>query len=452
MVSLLDSHPEIRCELEIFNKKRPSIDDFLSHKVEQSPKPVYGFKVAHYQLDEIQQINPHHFLVDLHQQGWKIIHLQRRNILRQALSELIARYRGGKWHDETENPLARQKIPINCQDLLQKIDDVKWTVRQEKEFLQALPHLPLIYEDHLLPPDQHQTTADTVASFLGLSSAPVNSSLARTTSDNLADFIENYDELVQVVRQSDYAHLLDGAQPISVTVPNIVPASSAIDKKKFVIFFDIRSGSQLLASLLDSHPDIQCDMEILNKKHLSVDDVLCNRLKQTVESVYGFKVTHQQLDKFQQINPRDFLMSLHQQGWKIIHLQRRNILRQAISEMIAYYRGGQWHDETENPLAQQKIPIDCQDLLRRMKEIRWTAKQAVQIFEWVPHLPLIYEDHLLPSDQHQATADTIASFLEIPSAAVTSNYTRTTSDNLADFIENYEEMCMWLDKAIMPIF
>ena len=169
---------------------------------------IYGFKVKLYQLRHIQEVWVRPFLRRLQQNEWRIIYLERRNLLRQAISEMVARTRD-QWHDTTENPLQGQKVPIDPQQLLQKIE---WLAQQavlEKEILNGVPHLYLVYEDDLLSLQQHQTTADRVFRYLGVEPVAATATFSRTTPDHLADFVENYEQVVEVIQPSKYAHFLD---------------------------------------------------------------------------------------------------------------------------------------------------------------------------------------------------------------------------------------------------
>ena len=79
---------------------------------------------------------------------------------------------------------------------------------KEKKIIEALPHITIAYERDLLSAEQHQATADKIFDYLGLASVAVKTKCVRTSSDNLADFIENYEEVVNVISQTKYAKFL----------------------------------------------------------------------------------------------------------------------------------------------------------------------------------------------------------------------------------------------------
>jgi len=107
---------------------------------------------------------------------------------------------------------------------------------------------------------------------------------------------------------------------------------------RFVIFAQPRTGSTLLASLLKAHPRIRCDGEILGKRRLLPGPFVTARSILAEEDVYGFKVMIFQLWNQRIYDVGAFMRHLYGDGWKILHMRRRNVLRQAISVAVARHR------------------------------------------------------------------------------------------------------------------
>lgn len=80
----------------------------------------------------------------------------------------------------------------------------------EKQILDDLkiPYITIVYEEDLLPGDKQQKTMDIIFDYLDLPSVSVRTNLVRTTSDNMSDFIENYEEVVNIISQTKYAEFL----------------------------------------------------------------------------------------------------------------------------------------------------------------------------------------------------------------------------------------------------
>lgn len=212
VVDLINSHPEVYCDGEIFGVGYvgkvlfPTL--YLKGRwFRANNKNVYGYKINHNQIIN-QGFDPKTFLSDLHQQDWKIIYTERVNSLRQAASFLIAEKRK-EWVGTAENQLMG-KVPIDCHALVSKIERLEKAISLEKELLAPFPYLHLAYETDLLSAEQHQATFDRVFEFLGLESLPVKTKRVKTAaSHNLADVIENYDEVESFVSQTKFAKFLN---------------------------------------------------------------------------------------------------------------------------------------------------------------------------------------------------------------------------------------------------
>jgi len=212
VVDLINSHPEVYCDGEIFGVGH--VGKVLFPKLylkgrwlRANNKNVYGYKINLNQIVK-QGFGPKIFLSDLQQQDCKIIYTERLNSLRQAASFLIAEKRK-KWVGTAENQLTG-KVSIDCHALVSKIERLEKAISLEKELLAPYPYLHLAYETDLLSAEQHQATSDRVFEFLGLESLPVKTERVKTApSHNLADVIENYDEVESVVSQTKFAKFLN---------------------------------------------------------------------------------------------------------------------------------------------------------------------------------------------------------------------------------------------------
>jgi LPS sulfotransferase NodH len=209
LCDLLSCHPLIHCDQEIlfYHTFFPKL--FVTGKQAASPRKVYGFKVKIYQLQEVQHCEPRQFLSDLLAENWKIIHIQRENILRQGISLLTARQRK-KFHikSKKQKPSDR-KVWIDCDLLLRQMIDREAYQKADAEVLAGLPHITVTYEQDLLSEAQHQPTIDRICRYLEIPIAPVQTTFVRLTPDKLSDLVENYDELVNVISKSPYAGYLE---------------------------------------------------------------------------------------------------------------------------------------------------------------------------------------------------------------------------------------------------
>lgn len=206
LVQLLNSSPDIYCEDEILNHKVPFPYHYVWARSNRSPQPFFGFKVKIYQLTQDQRIKqPRGFLERMVADGWKIIYLKRTDIVRHAMSNVVAAHRSSFHHKASQGKFELKKFRVDSADFIRRIRLRAGWLKDEEEVLRDLPYLPVTYETDLLRPERHQDTTDRVFDFLGAARAPVKTELVRTSKDQLSDVIENYDDVIQAISRTEYA-------------------------------------------------------------------------------------------------------------------------------------------------------------------------------------------------------------------------------------------------------
>jgi hypothetical protein len=177
-----------------------------------SKKIAYGFKLKrHLHLAPVQKMpDPNGCLRSWHKEGWKMIHLVRRNILRMHLSAILAKSRNVYLLYKGQPALPLNKLNLDCAQLLEQLRAKENQAREDELVLKGLFPLRLTYEDDLLNESSHQKTANKVFAFLGLDSVPVKTEYLRTTPSALSEFIENHEEVYHALATSEFAHYLDG--------------------------------------------------------------------------------------------------------------------------------------------------------------------------------------------------------------------------------------------------
>ena len=155
------------------------------------------------------------FLTHLHEEGWKIIYLSRRNLLRHALSNVLRRKSGKTHRYRTKNgdqPTIK-KIRVDCEFLREQMETREALLAQEEEVLADLPCLRVVYDNDLYTGESQQQTLQRIFPWLGLEYEPSTTNLVRNTPTHVADLVENYDEVVKSLSDSKFAVFLD--EPIS---------------------------------------------------------------------------------------------------------------------------------------------------------------------------------------------------------------------------------------------
>jgi hypothetical protein len=211
--NLLNKHPDIFCDREIFSLAfagrvlfRSLFIDGRSKEAALHNKTFYGCKMGVYQLSAEQKIGSYEtFLCGLYKKGWMFIHLKRLNIVKQCISADIAGMRGTYY---SKTPADVDKIKVDCSRFLELLKRREEYLAREEKVLENIGHLSLVYEDDLLNESDHQKTVDKVCAYIGAAQYPVKTDLVKTLSDSIADNVNNYDELCRCLENTKYAAYL----------------------------------------------------------------------------------------------------------------------------------------------------------------------------------------------------------------------------------------------------
>lgn len=213
---------------------------------------------------------------------------------------------------------------------------------------------------------------------------------------------------------------------------------------RFVIVTTGRTGSELLVSLLDSHPRISCDSEILSipRAHPAQFVLRRSALARARGCAYGFKLVaeHARLQ-----GPHDrvgFLRGFADRGFRIIVLERRDLLQQVVSSIRGVET--QHHHRLEDrdefrPLRADPVAVLC--ALAWFEDAVNFVRSALAD---VPVLNLVYEDDLLEPERQQQSADRVCAFLGLPPAPVRTDLVKIAPRSVADQLENFDEVAALL--------
>ncbi len=210
---LLNQHPQLWCEGEVMLRfvqtRWPRMlfpAAYLEGLASRCGLRVYGCLLRQSQLWRCCP-DSQSFPSELARRGWQLIHLQRGNRVRLALSFLRAEALQ-RWHLERGRGAVAERPYISPRSLL---DYLRWTDQArtfENEAMSRVAALKLFYEQDLQPQQRHQATADRVFEFLGLPSAPVQAPLRRTGEGPISELVSNWQQLVEVLRDTSYAQEL----------------------------------------------------------------------------------------------------------------------------------------------------------------------------------------------------------------------------------------------------
>jgi LPS sulfotransferase NodH len=225
LLDLLDSHPQIATNPHTFFDYTNLPTDFSQRKYTFSRKNILGFKF---------KAQPENFIKDDHNkddhnidkarqelqqlvdQEVNIIYLQRKNILKRALSKLVARNELKKrnynlnFTKEERKYLEMNLLKIDLQELWEIIKECEEQEQFNQQVIsRQIPCLKLIYEEDLLGESNHQNTLDKICDFLNLEYSVANTKYAKISPDRIQNCVLNYNELEKEFKHTHYEQYLD---------------------------------------------------------------------------------------------------------------------------------------------------------------------------------------------------------------------------------------------------
>ena len=220
------------------------------------------------------------------------------------------------------------------------------------------------------------------------------------------------------------------------------------DQLRFFVLAGARRGSHLLIDLLNRHPDLHCDGEIMGRRSacrlLNPDLYIRGHAVQRREHRYGCKISVGHLVQLQKLDPQLFLQEMHRRGWRLIHLVRTNVLRVCISSMLAHQRR-QWHATRDTPVTPAKVRVDCDELHRQLVLRSETLRTETECLSGLPLHRIVYEQDLMDPSRHQITLDQVFQFLDLPGAEVSASLVRTSPESIREMVDNYEQVVQSLN-------
>jgi LPS sulfotransferase NodH len=211
------------------------------------------------------------------------------------------------------------------------------------------------------------------------------------------------------------------------------------DFVRFVVLTRSRTGSNLLLSFLNSHPNVFCEGEIFSK--LKGTDPI-KRLNNT----FGKQPRHVRAKGFKifYYHPLDadaveFWAELERRTeFRIIHLTRDNILRTLLSRKIAGIQGawtGTRFDQGET--ADKQVSFHADELEEGFRQTQAWQDSAAARFAGHPMLQLTYEGLTEnPLDSYRA----LSTFLGLPASELRTSLNKQNPESFRRLIRNYDEL------------
>ncbi len=216
---------------------------------------------------------------------------------------------------------------------------------------------------------------------------------------------------------------------------------------RFVIVTTGRTGSELLVSLLNSHPRIICDSEILSIPRAFPGRFVLRRssLARARGSAYGFKLVAEHA-RLQSPHDREgFLRGFPERGFRIIMVERRDLLQQVVSSVRGVET--QHHHRRRDRVEFRPMRVDPVAVLCALAWFEDAIGFLRSALAGTPMLRLVYEDDLLEPEAQQRTADRVCSYLGLGAAPVKTDLVKLAPRSVADQLENFDEVAALISQT-----
>jgi hypothetical protein len=253
---------------------------------------------------------------------------------------------------------------------------------------------------------------------------------------------------------------------------SVYPPENNLAKVNFVIISTQRSGSTLIRTSLDSHPEIRCLGEVFlptyKQEHSYYGSLKAQGVSKTgaifrrrelvyrhLDQLYGdypttgatgFKVMYDQLS-YRRYGFPMVLSYVRKNDVRVIHLIRENSLNTCISKQFA--RATRTY-HTDASRAQTAMPIDIPTLIREIKTVEKGKLRWRSVLTGLACLEVSYEDFV--NNKH-AVSRRLLEFLDVDSAVhLVSPLKKLLTAPLTESVMNYRELESTLKAAGLARF
>lgn len=216
----------------------------------------------------------------------------------------------------------------------------------------------------------------------------------------------------------------------------------------FLIISRSRTGSTLLMTSLNSHPNIMCLGERLNFLRRNEKSRRRNPVS-IIKNIYGKQPGYTKAAGFKLFysHPNDASESEREAIWaqlaaidglKIINLRRKNVVRALISKEIAAQSGEYFSTKkSDGPKSNKKIEFRPEKLHEELGKNEHREKTCLSRFNHCEKLEITYEQLVSnPSETHQALCE----FLNVDQVCLSSDLKKQNPEPIKEILTNYVEL------------
>jgi LPS sulfotransferase NodH len=230
---------------------------------------------------------------------------------------------------------------------------------------------------------------------------------------------------------------------------------------KGIILTTQRSGSTFIAECLQSHPEVLCPGELLQKGfgYKVPDYIFRFRNLTKVVQFFGSGAWNspRMMDRFfatGNAKARVFKAMYNHLAFpwtrrylerhpeiRIIHLRRDNLLKQYVSFLLmGRPRVKHWQPHVIAPIPAVRVHVPPDAALAYMRRTVAQYQHFEQVFAKHRRMPLVYEETIDGNGLRQDVADAICDFLEVSRRPMSSPLVKVNPDDLSEMVTNYDEL------------
>tara|TARA_B110000238_G_scaffold201159_1_gene255376 strand:+ start:13144 stop:13908 length:765 start_codon:yes stop_codon:yes gene_type:complete len=222
-----------------------------------------------------------------------------------------------------------------------------------------------------------------------------------------------------------------------ITLSRISSKKKKKNFTKFIILSRSRSGSNLLVSYLDSHPNIHIRGEIFhtigNASYLKKLSWFFKTMPDKFKAS-GFKIFYYHpLDKDV---PGLWDKLVSDKNIKIIHLYRENLIKTVISRQIAL-KTNVWSSEKSSNKSSKKFEINPKVIEKEIHDTLFMKDKFNKVFSEHQKLEISYEDFIKLTTESLIK---IQLFLDVPEKILKTHLKKQQTKSFNDIINNYDEI------------
>lgn len=215
---------------------------------------------------------------------------------------------------------------------------------------------------------------------------------------------------------------------------------------KFIVITRSRTGSNLLMSFLNSHPQIIAKGELFRrlegKTCKKVWDKTFSKKPKHIKYV-GFKIFYYHPLDSEDKEVWEYIKK--DKNIKLIHLTRSNILKTIISRQIADKTNVWGNKNRENiQLVDKQVEINTEQCFNEFELTQESENKTRNEFKRDFFLEINYEDLINDS---QNKMNEIFNYLNLEETKVKSSYKKQNKEDLKDLVINYNELKIAIEQS-----